>query len=244
MKNRKQKQIEYQEKYGDIPLDYIERIHYMVDTYNVSPAKMNEILSKRDEMIKNLFFYECKIVQLLEKPEGSSRPRFRMINKSNYNQAAIGSQFVHVYTPNAADDHNYMKKLCDEELMELDKLISTPCIVKYDAFLQTPSSYNTTDTFLSEIGLIRPPLDEPDWDNIGKKYCDMYNHNVWLDDAMVYDGSVLKYYSILPRIEITLKYINAVYSKQQYDRIVKRKDYNELNCNKLSYLDKYGRLVE
>lgn len=243
MKNRRQKEKEYQEKYGNIPVDYEQRLRYMIDMYNLSPKKMDEIIEKRNRMLDNLFFYECKVVQLLEVPEGSARPRFVKLTKRNYNRAAMGASDIRVYTPNAADDHNHMKKLCDEELVELDRLISTPCSIVYDAFLPTPSYMSTTDVFLSEIGLIRPP-DKPDWDNIGKKYCDMYNHNVWLDDAMVYDGCVHKYYSILPRIEISLKYINAVYTKRQYDRIVNRKDYNPDTCNPVSYLDRFGRLIE
>ena len=132
-----------------------------------------------------------------------------------------------------------MRKLHDNELKELDHLINTPCIIDYDAFYPTPSSYSISDVFLSEIGLIRPAIDKPDWDNLGKKYCDMYNHNIWLDDSLVYDGSVHKYYSILPRIEIRLKYMNTVYNKNQYRQIIGRKDYDN---GPLQYLDQYGRI--
>lgn len=190
-------------------------------------------------MFQNLFFYECQIVQLLEIPEGSVRPRFRIINKSNFNREAMMSQFVHVYTPHAAEDHIYMKKLCDDELIQLDSLINTPCVVEYNAYYPIPSSYNVTDIFLCEIGLIRPPITKPDWDNLGKKYCDMYNHNVWLDDALVFDASVHKYYSALPRVEIKLQYMNAVYNKQQYNQIIHRKDYDN---GPLQYLDRSGRI--
>ena len=238
-KTRKQKQKEYFEKYGEIPIDNTERIAYMINKYNLSESKMNEILYKKEEMMKNLFFYQCTVVQLLEVPEGSARPRFTRLNKSNFNKAAIGNDFVHVYTPHAAEDHMYMKQLCDDDLIKLDYLINTPCVVTYDAFYKTPSYFNTTDIFLSEIGLIRPAIDKPDWDNVGKKYCDMYNHNVWLDDSLVYDGAVHKYYSILPRVEITLQYLNAVYNKAQYKKIISRKDYDN---GPLAYLDNSGRL--
>lgn len=201
---------------------------------------MQEILEKREAMLQNLFFYECHVVQLLEIPEGSERPRFRIINKSNFNKIAIESQFVHVYTPHAAEDHIYMKKLCDQELIQLDYLINTPCVCKYDAFYPIPSSYSTTDIFLSEIGLIRPNIDKPDWDNLGKKYCDMYNHNIWVDDSLVFDAEVHKYYSALPRVEISLRYMNCVYNKIQYKKIINRKDYDG---SPLSYLDQKGRLI-
>ena len=241
IKNRKQKQKEYEEKYGDIPVDYEERLSWMVDYYNLSESKMNEIIEKRNNSIDNIYFYTCKVVQLFEEPEGTHRPRFRMIKKSNFNQAAmIDKEFVHVYTPNAQDDFNYMKKITEErELIDIDGLINTPCIIKYDAYYKTPSYFNTTDTFLSEIGIIRPSISKPDWDNLGKKYCDMYNHNVWLDDSLVISGTVNKYYSIKPRVEITLWYMNCVYNKNQYNAIVNRKDYDG---TPLYYLDKNGGL--
>lgn len=239
-KSRKQKQKEYEEKYKEIPIDLKDRLLYMIDQYHISEAKMQEILDKKDVMLQNLFFYECKIIQLFEEPEGSCRPRFTLLTKSNYNRAAINNSMIHVYTPRASEDHRYMHELCDQDLIQLDYLINTPCVIKYDAFYKTPSYYNATDSILAEIGLIRPPILKPDWDNLGKKYCDMYNHNVWIDDALVYDGEVHKYYSILPRIEIQLKYLNTVYNKQQYNQIVKRKDYDN---TPLSYLDRYGRIV-
>lgn len=213
----------------------------MIDKYNLSETKMQEIIAKRDEMLRNLFFYECKVVQLLEEPEGSKRPRYTILRKNNFNIEAINNSMIHVYTPQAAEDHTFMRQLCDNELFQLNYLINTPCVIRYDSYYKTPSYYSTTDVFLSEIGLIRPPIDKPDWDNCGKKYCDMYNHNVWLDDALVYTGEVNKYYSIKPRIEITLKYLNTVYTKQQYKRIISRKDYDG---GPLNYLDGYGRLVK
>ena len=239
-KNRKQKSLEYSEKYNDIPLDDDERLMYLVDKFDLSEIKMKEILDKRSAMMQNLFFYECQVVQLLEIPEGSERPRFRIVNKKNFNHVAMTSQFVHVYTPHAAEDHTYMKKLCDDELMQLDYLINTPCILEYNAFYPIPSNMNVTDIFLAEIGLIRPAITKPDWDNLGKKYCDMYNHNVWLDDSQVYDASVHKYYSVLPRVEIKLRYLNAVYTRNQYKQIIGRKDYDN---GPLNYLDRYGRIV-
>lgn len=239
-KNRQQKQKKYNEKYGNIPIDYNERLEWMVDHYNLSSAKMDEILEARYNALSNLFFYECEVIQLLEEPEGASRPRFRIINKANFSIEARMNQFVHVYTPNAQDDHNYMKELTNEELIQLDGLINTPCIIEYNAYLKTPSNYSVTESFLSEIGIIRPNISKPDWDNIGKKYCDMYNHNVWLDDSMVITGTVNKYYSILPRVEVKLKYLNVVYNKKQYNAIKKRKDYDNTT---LKYLDNKGRII-
>lgn len=243
-KNRKQKAELYKSKYGHIPIDYRERLEYMIDLYKLDnkPDKMNEILMKRDMMLQNLTYYSLQIVSLYEEPEGTGRPRFRIVNRKNFHQEALANgQFVHVYTVGAKDDYLYMKRLVGEELIALEGLINSPCMVDYNCYFRTPTYYNTTDTFLSEIGLIRPSIVKPDWDNIGKKYCDMYNHNVWLDDATVNDASVHKYYSILPRVEINLKYLNTVYNKYQYNNIIKRTNYDG---SVVPYLNNKGELIE
>lgn len=199
----------------------------MCDEYNLSDTKMNEILMKRHNMMSNLHYYDLDVVILYEEPEGTQRSRFRLINRSNFNHEALSnSAFVHVYSPHAKDDFLYMRRLVDEELLALDGYINTPCQIDYNAYFKTPSTFNVTDKFLAETGIIRPIITKPDWDNIGKKYCDMYNHNVWLDDALVNDGAVHKFYSILPRVEIKLRYLNCVYNKNQYNTIVSRKDYD------------------
>lgn len=243
-KSRKQKAAEYNNKYGHIPIDYAQRLEYMIDLYNLDnkPAKMQEILDKRDAMLRSLCYYDLEVVSLYEEPEGTGRPRFRIINRKNFhNEAMSNGQFVHVYTVGAKDDFLYMKRLVNEELIPLEGLINTPVDIEYICYFKTPSYYNITDTFLSEMGIIRPSLVKPDWDNIGKKYCDMYNYNVWLDDATVNDGCVRKYFSILPRVEIKLRYLNCVYNKQQYNNILKRTNYDG---SPIPYLNSKGELTQ
>lgn len=223
-KNRIEKSIEYEEKYGNIPVDFNERLSYMYDLYNINEKKANEIINKRDGMMSSLYYTQFKVI-LFEEPEGSPRPRFRLVNRFNLlDQAKSNSNFVHVYSVNAKEDSMYMKRLMDTGLNELEHIIHTPCIVDYNIYMRTPSVFNITDIFLSELGLIRP-ICKPDWDNIGKKYSDMYNSNVWLDDTLVISGSVNKYYSILPRVEIDLRYLNTLYNKYQYNKISKKLDF-------------------
>lgn len=222
-KNRIDKSIQYQEKYSHIPIDYNERLSWMYDNYNINDKKALEIYNKRNNMVNSLYYKEFTVI-LFEEPEGAKRPRFRLINRYNLvNEAMTNSDFVHVYSPDAREDSVYMKRLIEGDLIELDTLIYTPCIVEYNIYIKTPSTFNTTDTFLSEIGLIRP-LVKPDWDNIGKKYSDMYNHNVWIDDTLVISGTVNRFYSILPRVEIKLRYLNMLYNKYQYNTISKKVD--------------------
>ena len=222
MKKRKQKAEEYESKYSHIPRDYYQRLQWMYDNMKLSDRTVREIFSKRDAMLASLYYNEFFIV-LYEEPEGTPRPRFRLINRRNISNAAMSNgSFVQVYSITGADDQKFMKRLINKnDFMQFNQQLCTPLEITYDAFFKTPSGFNKVDTVLAEVGLIRP-LTKPDWDNIGKKYSDMYNSNIWLDDSFVVSGTVNKYYSILPRVEIRLKYLNMVYNRYQYNAIRNR----------------------
>ena len=225
MKNRKQKSLDYDTRYSEVPRDMESRLEWMCDLYKVSPAKMEEIVEKKRNMEMYLQYYDYKII-FYEVPEGMPRPRFRFIGKSNFMDAAIANPgFIHVYSPTAGDDFRYMQRLKDDDLLSLHQFIQTPCSICIDSFFPTPSYFSVTDKFIAEIGL-HNQIVKPDWDNIGKKYSDMYNHNIWLDDSLVIDGRVRKFYSMLPRVEINLRYLNYVTCKQQYNNIIGRSEYN------------------
>ncbi len=223
IKSRKQKAKLYESKYSEIPRDYIERLSWMYDKYHITKAKAEEILRAKYHILSSLYYSDDILVVLYEEPEGSPRPRARYVNKSNLTSYAKSDPgYIQVYSLTGASDRKFMKRLIDDnDLMKLDHLICTPCDVEYNTFSKTPSSYNTINTFLSEVGIIRP-ISKPDFDNMEKKYADMYNGNVWIDDALVQDAAIHKYYSILPRVEIRLKFLNLLYTKYQYEQIKKR----------------------
>lgn len=227
MSNLKKKQQDYQLKYGDIPLNYKDRLEYLIDKYKLSNIDMDYILFERDRRMNSLYYTTIKVI-LYQIPQGAKRPRYRFINRKNLISAAIENPgYIHVYSPDAASNHDYMKKLItQQDFIQLDHLICTPCDVHYKAYFPTPKSFNKVETFMAEMGLNRP-LTKPDFDNIEKLYSDMYNSNVWIDDALTIDATIGKYYSILPRVEIELNYLNAVFCKQQFDSIINRKDYEQ-----------------
>jgi Holliday junction resolvase RusA-like endonuclease len=221
----KKRQQEYDNKYGGIPTDYRERLMYMCDKMNMSHDEMISIMQDRDRRMMNMYYTTLRVV-LYQIPQGAKRPRYRICRKNLVSSAIANPDFIHVYSPDAAANHNYMRKIVNQqEIIQLEHLICTPCDVHYRAFFPTPSSYSKQEIFMAEIGLIRP-LVKPDFDNIEKLYADMYNSNVWIDDALTVDATIGKYYSILPRVEIDLGYLNAVYCKQQYNNIISRKDYD------------------
>ena len=227
MSNLKKKQQDYQLKYGDIPLNYKDRLEYLIDKYKLSNIDMDYILFERDRRMNSLYYTTIKVI-LYQIPQGAKRPRYRFVNRKNLISAAIENPgYIHVYSPDAASNHDYMKKLItQQDFIQLDHLICTPCDVHYKAYFPTPKSFNKVETFMAEMGLNRP-LTKPDFDNIEKLYSDMYNSNVWIDDALTIDATIGKYYSILPRVEIELNYLNAVFCKQQFDSIINRKDYKQ-----------------
>ena len=226
-KSRKQKANEYDQKYSGIPVGYSERLSWLYDTLGITERQSYEIMMTRSQMLSSLSYYELSVV-LFEVPEGSPRPRFRIVNRQNFMDMAVAnSAFVHVYSITGAEDNKFMRRMVDQgELEGLHSLICTPCVVDIYTFSKTPSYFNKQEIILAEIGLERP-IFKPDWDNLGKKYSDMFNANIWLDDTLVVDGAVHKYYSVLPRIEIRIRYLNMLYNKHQYNAITNRVDFDQ-----------------
>lgn len=233
-KNRKKKSEEYENNYSHIPKDYVERLAWMYDTYNISDKKAEKILSLRNDMI-NTFSYDSISFVLYEIPAGKERPRFRIFNKRQLIDGAINNpEFVHVYSLSGHDDHVYMNRLVNSsDFIALEQLLCTPVFAEFIAYFPTPKSYSNERKFLAEIGLDRP-ISKPDFDNIEKKYADMFNSTIWLDDIFVVDSCTRKFYSILPRLEIRLHFMNMVYNKNQYRMITNRKDFDN-ETMKLNY---------
>ena len=118
MKTRKQKQIEYEEKYSMIPNDYGERLSWMDNKYKLNDSLRDQIMDRAVNIINNLEFYDFLIV-LYMVPEGTPRHRYRLITPKNYMNAAVGSPYVHVYQPRAGDDSRFLHKLVDTEVIQL-----------------------------------------------------------------------------------------------------------------------------
>lgn len=234
MKNRKTKALEYEQLYSHIPIDYAERLAYLYDTLHITEEESWEILEIRRKLISGLWYNDVNVV-LYEVPEGSPRPRARLVRSNLSAMAKAYPGFIQVYSITGREDNLYMKRMVeDHEFYGLDQIICTPCNVDINAYLRTPKYYNRKDTILAEIGIHRP-LTKPDWDNIEKKYSDMFNKNVWLDDNLVVDGAIHRYYSVLPRIEIRLRFLNHLYTRQQYNAMINRVDFDPTTMS-VSYI--------
>ena len=208
-----------------IPKDYQERINWIIDTYKISDAKLKDIIDTKNKMLQQMYYMPELFVVIYEIPEGSPRPRARFIKSKGNNilaNARSNPGFIQVYSITGAADKKFMQAFkTNSDFDFLESLIYTPCSVKYDAYFKTPSIFNSKEKMLAELGMIRP-LSKPDFDNVEKKYSDMYTGNIWVDDSIVIESNFNKYYSELPRIEITLRYMNMLYNKYQYKSASKR----------------------
>jgi Holliday junction resolvase RusA-like endonuclease len=226
MKSKKQQILEYQEKYAGIPRDYIERLNYLYDKLGIDDSKSDEILAARAAYINSTYYKTIRMV-LYEVPSHTPRPRARIINKKGMINAVTGNNsFIQIYSITGRENREFMKMYTKQNLGELEQLLCTPCDIEYNVYFPTPSYYNKTQIFLAEIGVDRP-INKPDFDNIEKSYADSFTGNVWLDDILVIDASFHKFYSILPRVEIDLKYSNQLFNLHQYKSFIKRKDVTE-----------------
>ena len=104
-------------------------------------------------------------------------------------------------------------------------------------YSKTPNYYSISDKFMAEIGLDWD-IKKPDVDNREKKYLDMFNSTIWLDDNMCIRGCLTKFYSELPRVEIYIKYMNYIPNKYQYNHVSSRKGFD--SDQDLYYLNKNG----
>lgn len=208
-----------------IPKDYQERINWIIDTYKISDTKLKDIIDTKNKMLQQMYYMPELFVVIYEIPEGSPRPRARFIKSKGNNilaNARSNPGFIQVYSITGAADKKFMQEFkTNSDFDFLESLIYTPCSVKYDAYFKTPSIFNAKEKMLAELGMIRP-LSKPDFDNVEKKYSDMYTGNIWVDDSIVIESNFNKYYSELPRIEITLRYMNMLYNKYQYKSASKR----------------------
>ena len=72
------------------------------------------------------------------------------------------------------------------------------------------------------------PVTYPDYDNIGKCYTDMFKNVLVIDDDLFHIGQIRKFYSVIPRVEITIRYLKKHESDFVYKKIKNRKSVKEL----------------
>ena len=192
---------EYNKLYGDIPKYNNERIEYLLKNTNLKRNKLkvyDEI--KRITSIK----WKKKSFTLYIIPKATPRPR-------------SGKNGI-FYVKGASDNKKFFKEFIKDKELEI---INTPCKIECISYLPISKSMNSVNKILSELGFIRP-ISKPDWDNLAKAYCDMIQGYLLEDDALIIEGISKKYYSIKPRVEITIEWMESFDCKYNEDKIINK----------------------
>lgn len=195
---------EYKEKYGDIPNTRLERFLHLVKKLNVKRG-LNNIFEEMHR-INNI---KWKRLDILISLEPKATPRARANRAKNI-----------FYVKGASNNRKRFRKFMDKIGCDM---IVTPIKFKCDIYVNISSGMNKVEKLLAELGFIRP-INRPDWDNFGKTYSDMVQEQLVLDDSLIIEGTVRKFYSCKPRVEITLEYMEDFDSKFNKDRIYSYKN--------------------
>lgn len=192
---------EYNKLYGDIPKYNNERIDYLLKDTNLKRNK----LKVYDEIQRiNSIKWKKKSFTLYIIPKATPRPR-------------SGKNGI-FYVKGASDNKKFFKEFIKDKELEI---INTPCKIECVSYLPISKSMNNVNKILAELGFIRP-ISKPDWDNLAKAYCDMIQGYLLEDDALIIEGISKKYYSIKPRVEITIEWMESFDCKYNEDKIINK----------------------
>lgn len=192
---------EYNKLYGDIPKYNNERIDYLLKDTNLKRNK----LKVYDEIQRiNSIKWKKKSFTLYIIPKATPRPR-------------SGKNGI-FYVKGSSDNKKFFKEFIKDKELEI---INTPCKIECISYLPISKSMNSVNKILAELGFIRP-ISKPDWDNLAKAYCDMIQGYLLEDDALIIEGISKKYYSIKPRVEITIEWMESFDCKYNEDKIINK----------------------
>jgi Holliday junction resolvase RusA-like endonuclease len=195
---------EYQQLYGNIPESYEERLEYLLNTLTI---KNKSVYDKIKSIINIKWKSTSFVIYLL--PKATPRPR-RSFNGI-------------FYVKGAKDNKDLFRKY----IIDINpEIIYTPIKFSCISYFPIPKSMNSVEKVCAELGFIRP-ISKPDWDNIGKTYCDMIQDLLIYDDSLIIEGTSKKYYSVKPRIEITLSWMkdfDSDFNKKKMLRKVVKND--------------------
>lgn len=205
-------QLVYQEKYGHLPstrdelMDYLE--HHLKLDFSKIEAEEERILSIPWEEIN----IEAMIV-----PKGTPRPRYSPVNHR-------------FYVKGAKETKQYFMTILD-----YNRVICTRVRYSLVLYMPTPtSSMTNTEIYLAEKGVLRP-LTTSDWDNLAKTYTDCLQDVLIMNDNIINPGSVEKYFSIRPRVEINIQYQRGFDSKYNQKKAENTKAFKTLAAKYKTY---------
>ena len=212
IKTRKKRITEYNEKHPDRVYDSIGCLQTYFRERKWDFDKACKKANKKLEKILDQRTYKSIEITMYEDPMQTHRPRT--------------TQYGSIYSPNAAENHKYFEKAIKSVIKTL-KLINTPAEITVEAYMEMPTNVKPDEVILFEAKVLYP-IDKPDYDNIGKCYTDMLKEVLAIDDDLFYRGTITKYFSVTPRVEITIRYLAAHESEYLYKKIKGRKSVKRL----------------
>lgn len=134
-----------------------------------------------------------------------------------------------VYVPGAAKAQAYFNK---KVLPKLNGLyITTPMKITADFYFRTPKSFSKTQIALAEMRILRPWGNIGDNDNLEKSLYDSMGQNLKRghkglisNDCLVIENHSNKYYSMNPRTEVCIEYMDNNYLSESLKKILRIKE--------------------
>lgn len=157
-------------------------------------------LAIKSVMTKRVKWHTVEFI-INETPEPSKRPR-----------VSYGRR---IYVPGAAKHRVFFDKYVRHTLNDL--FITTPCKVKVECYFPTPKSFSKVQKLLAEMKILRPWVNIGDVDNLFKTFTDplcpsekLKLPGIMADDSLIIDSQSNKYYSMTPRVEVTISYMGKI----------------------------------
>lgn len=187
--------MKYKELFKDVSEDQFERIKNYLNANRFTDKDYSNFYDRLKELSSIEWNYLKIVLDII--PEATPRPR---LDRKGY-----------FYVTNSKKNNNFVKQLIISNL-DIFHLISTPCNYIVNAYFPIPKYFSKVDTILAELGLYSK-ITMPDWDNVGKTYSDMIQKWILCNDTLIIKGEVNKLYSLKPRVEIIIEYMNNHFSK-------------------------------
>lgn len=181
----------YDQRYGKIPDDQLERIRYILGK-KADNEKFNDEIQKLAKKIKRI------------KKKRVEFTFWKMVRPSARPRVSMRGGYVQMYVPNARENGKWFEEYFNQS--NLPK-ISTPCSLEITIYEQTPHAFNLRQRVLAELGVLRPWKRTGDFDNYAKTIADMLQHGMLADDCLVISSQVELMYSIKPHCDIAIEYM-------------------------------------
>lgn len=210
MDNLTKMEKDYLNDFSHLPNTREELLGYITDNYKVDMNKVEDLREHNRKLQWNRID-----IELFLEPYGTPRPRLN--NRTNS-----------FYVKGAAEHKRIMRKLITEF-----NIIYTSTKLLIKTYQRSPSTMKPHELYLAEEGIIQPQCN-PDFDNLAKTYADMMQGILIINDNIIPHATIDKFYSIKPRIQLSIIYASDFDSAYNMNKMTKSK----------SYRDIFGTIVE